>query len=78
MTLLRILIVRFLRVCQKRRTGTELQEASAQSDMPAREHVRRDATVDGARAIARPGFGDVEQLTDAYRSRRALPAARRS
>jgi macrolide transport system ATP-binding/permease protein len=74
MALIRILLTRLVAVfARDRRDGDLNVEIQAHLDLLAREHVRRGASPEAARAAALRDFGGVEQVKEAYRDRRGFP-----
>lgn len=74
-TALRVLGSRIRGVFRRGRRDDQLSdEIRAHLDLLAAEHMQRGLSAVAARAAARRDFGGVDQIKEAYRARRGLPA----
>src|ERR1043165_553528 len=75
MTSLRTFLSRLRGLFRKRQLEDELaDEIKSHLEMQVEEHVRRGMSPQEARYLALRKFGGVEQVKEAYRERRSLPA----
>jgi predicted permease len=75
MTTLRVLLVRLTSLFAGRRRDAELnQEVEAHLEFLAAEYVQKGMSPAAARDAARRAFGGADQMKEAYRDQRGLPA----